>query len=1150
MKNDRSDIFRFMAIRQADKLNDVNAARIKGYEESEDTSVLLTRFNEALQLDASAKAIEQIATDYVNNKLNGATTYTISLKELDSQLSEIDKKINSKSVYGSISFIKKELARLNITNETLADWKKRVGDSFNAALVLRENRGPELRSIENAIRTLHVMSLVKTEAIAHDKEIKKALTKTITVSKSVFRKVSSKEINRPDDKNAERIKENAERVKKAVGDYEDNSAAIKELSDAYDTDWEIRRLQQREERAPLPKAREIPAIYNGVLPRIGRWLGILPISEKIEIPARITPKRQSGLSEEVVKNISQETKNRLTAIGSNPDRIEASFAIMRLEEKNREIANDLNFSPGVRTTYLNRWGVKGVVPTTAGVHVDKGDIVRFPGECTFSANEPPLIDHLPNELGKYHTLNVGELHIIKQKLIGYEIGEIAHIENVMRSEERSRNHRTLHRTEEFTSFELEREEETERDLETTTRFELQKEINKEVQESTQKEAGLTVSGKYGPSVEYTANVNIATDKSSSNSNSLSNSYSKEVVDRSVQRIQEKIKEKRTLLTIDEVEVINEHKFINHGTATAPMAEIKHINGIYYWVNKKYEAQLFNYGTREIIEVVIPEPAAFIRYLATSHPKEGSTVNKPPKPGYCISGKFYPLSVGTLTETNYLDWVTAYNIQDIAPPPSSKTESAIFTSEGEEKSASDISKLAYKISFANKEMTIPPTYQAVEAWFSLGLIEQDFIQTETGPFSASDIFNGTDPADTTKPLITYGEIIIGRETLGVNSNSTSNPHHTLLNREEGKLAIAASIFSVLPINATVEVRFNRTQRSLQEWKISTFNSIMNRYDILKEEYEEAISGEDAFGGVDIQGKNPLENKDIILNELKRQAIRQMTGQDFGGFDAMRDMTPPPGFPQHDIDKAWSEGQYVRFVEQAFEWENMMYLFYPYFWGKKKDWPITSQLEDTDPLFKSFLQAGYCRLNIPIRPGFVNTTNTFLSTGVIPWDSKYDAPVVVTDPDDTEIGVEEEIGPFLSIAEEMKAKQGAVYFKTEGTVSHVPGDLDTVLTGDMVEDINEEGAVILDNNGNPVLIHGTEFTNDDVNREINLAGKIYMIISVNVEQQKITLDEDIAQPNLSKAHFGIGAKAIGVPWVVTIPTSLVILREGNELPEISE
>jgi hypothetical protein len=290
------------------------------------------------------------------------------------------------------------------------------------------------------------------------------------------------------------------------------------------------------------------------------------------------------------------------------------------------------------------------------------------------------------------------------------------------------------------------------------------------------------------------------------------------------------------------------------------------------------------------------------------------------------------------------------------------------------------------------------------------------------------------------------------------------------------------------------------------------------------------------------KNPLENKSIILNELKRQVITQMTRQTFDEFDAMREGVLPEGFPQQDVDEAWSEGQYVRFVEQAFEWENMQYLFYPYFWGKKKDWPVNSRLEDTDPLFKSFLQAGSCRINIPVRPGFEIPINIFLSTGEFPWDSG-EGGIAVENEDG-----EEERDIFLSIAEELKAQQGAVYFKSDGTVFHANEDLESVLTGDLIEEVNDDGDVVLNDDGEPVLINGTNFLEDDINREINIGGKIYMIIAVNEEQQKITLDENISIQE--SVQYGIGAKAIGVPWVVTVPTSLVMLHDGNKLPEIPE
>jgi hypothetical protein len=59
---------------------------------------------------------------------------------------------------------------------------------------------------------------------------------------------------------------------------------------------------------------------------------------------------------------------------------------------------------------------------------------------------------------------VATLKVVKMRLARYEAGEIAHIENVMASETRNRDHRSLRRTEEFISIETVREEENTRDL--------------------------------------------------------------------------------------------------------------------------------------------------------------------------------------------------------------------------------------------------------------------------------------------------------------------------------------------------------------------------------------------------------------------------------------------------------------------------------------------------------------------------------------------------------------------------------------------------------------------------------------------------------------------------------------------------------------
>ena len=48
------------------------------------------------------------------------------------------------------------------------------------------------------------------------------------------------------------------------------------------------------------------------------------------------------------------------------------------------------------------------------------------------------------------------------------------------------------------------------------------------------------------------------------------------------------------------------------------------------------------------------------------------------------------------------------------------------------------------------------------------------------------------------------------------------------------------------------------------------------------------------------------------------------------DAFLDAPPDKG-PLIDVEKACEEGSKIRFFENAFEWQNMTYVFYPYFWA---------------------------------------------------------------------------------------------------------------------------------------------------------------------------------------------------------------------------
>ena len=101
-------------------------------------------------------------------------------------------------------------------------------------------------------------------------------------------------------------------------------------------------------------------------------------------------------------------------------------------------------------------------------------------------------------------------------------------------------------------------------------------------------------------------------------------------------------------------------------------------------------------------------------------------------------------------------------------------------------------------------------------------------------------------------------------------------------------------------------------------------------------------------------------------MKKLCITMMTGQHFKQFGAM--IEPPA--PEVDIYKALADAPVIQFFEQAFEWEQMTYLYYPYFWGRKKNWSEITKLSDPDPLFQQFLTAGAARVVVPVPMAYVD------------------------------------------------------------------------------------------------------------------------------------------------------------------------------------
>jgi hypothetical protein len=127
---------------------------------------------------------------------------------------------------------------------------------------------------------------------------------------------------------------------------------------------------------------------------------------------------------------------------------------------------------------------------------------------------PGGVFRVPLTVGAMKPPAVGDLLLVEQELRRYELGELAEIESIMRGERRERTIRKLARTSQTTTTESSLEQEESSSLKTDERFQLSSQAQQASEQSFGVEAGVNVSGKFGP-VQVSASVNASFDTSKS-----------------------------------------------------------------------------------------------------------------------------------------------------------------------------------------------------------------------------------------------------------------------------------------------------------------------------------------------------------------------------------------------------------------------------------------------------------------------------------------------------------------------------------------------------------------------------------------------------------------------------------------------------------
>ncbi|WAU78450.1 hypothetical protein O1Q96_01015 (plasmid) [Streptomyces sp. Qhu-G9] len=613
-------------------------------------------------------------------------------------------------------------------------------------------------------------------------------------------------------------------------------------------------------------------------------------------------------------------------------------------------------------------------------------------------------------------IGVGDLKVVRQWLTAYLPGEISHIHNVMKGETKTNDHRRLEKSDQTFSFSDTSSEESTRDVQTTQRFEVKNEAEQVVKSALGVTANASVSYK-SDMVLATVGAGFSYNRTADDTTRTAQNFAREVMDKAVQRVTSQTVSQRSSALHLETEEKNLHTFTND------KANATHVSGIYRWVDKQYTAQVFNYGKRLMFEFLVPEPAAF--WAASRLRAVADTLDVPQPPWPKPVEKEVDLGF-TWQEvpSRYAALSIRYDLRHLPRPEllrkmvlrDAETRMSVFTANSFEE---------------------PLNYSKV---YSCHIDGAKGYQVATAELTANYNFEGRDKDKKRNGLaVQLDQRLVWErydEPMIYTEHHTVQPIEPVLPTSD-EVALQLRFSGKLEYySVSLGIELVPTTKTMEDWQHNVYETVREaeqrkldkryeqeaaRYEAELSEYRQKIEELKALTVHDVlQGRASAVNKAVMDEEIKKHCLTLITKEfdtddtddllqgddpltgrttkiDRTLFKVHRkaDHSPPTtagfeasseeeqSYPSISIDAARKRGIHVQFLEQAFEWHHLSYLFYPYFWAKLPRWvELMNRSDDTDPNFTAFLRAGMARVLVAVTPAYEDAVLHYLATRQ-PW-----------------------------------------------------------------------------------------------------------------------------------------------------------------------
>ncbi|WP_327350321.1 type II secretion system protein GspG [Streptomyces sp. NBC_01304] len=472
----------------------------------------------------------------------------------------------------------------------------------------------------------------------------------------------------------------------------------------------------------------------------------------------------------------------------------------------------------------------------------------------------------------------------------------------------------------------------------TEKSELQQSTENQYQHTTELSASVNISGTYG-GVSFAAGGSASATDSASRSEEFTRSQSRTVTKKASRRAVQEHKLSFRVASASGTQNESVKRFRNPHRDKALRID-------YYRMMRKWSVDLLRYGIRLTYDLVIPEPGSELLDRII----EIRAIEAALKAGFGADDgpdwARFPLKPNELTRAGYPDKAALYGA--VVEPPPTETKSV---------------NAADSRTFSSFDESQRGGAYAV-------VVDADTLYTVTDVLATSNGFEW--PGYQTQ---------FNRDKTIVD-NGYAGPF--VLGRS-GSVAVPYSVRYAASYAVTISLTLTLKDEAFRAWQNKAWSTIRDAAERRYYEQRTALQQRLAELTEQLAANDTLTLRRMEREEMMKHVLRWLIGPPFTTYSGTKDYYDSTTGAVKD-DATWrtglARGATIRFLQEAVEWENLLYIVYPYFWSGLKGAEFRKFLDHPDPLHRAFLRSGAARVVMTIRPGFVEPFLAFVAGTPVP------------------------------------------------------------------------------------------------------------------------------------------------------------------------